>query len=86
MLDSEAEKEHTALTFLKVMLIENETATVLAWESKSHPTSKRPGNAELSKHKHTWRIDFIITLETVNGILSRTVFNLRCLSSCVWRI
>lgn len=53
MLDGEAQKEHAVLRFLKILLIQEETATVLAWENKIHPTSKRPGNAKLSKHKHT---------------------------------
>lgn len=70
-MDGEAEKEHTVLTFMKVMLIQEETATVLAW--KSHPTSKRPGNAKLSKRKHTWGINSI-TLETVNDTLFLGVF------------
>lgn len=74
MLEGEAENEYTALTFLEVKLIQDGTATVLAWENKIHPTSKRLGNAKLSKDKHTWRIYFI-TLETVNGILIIMVFN-----------
>lgn len=53
MLEGEAEKEYTALTFLEVKLIQEETATVLSWENKTHPTSKTLANAKLSKDKHT---------------------------------
>lgn len=39
-MDGKAEKEHTVLTFMKVMLIQEETATVLAWKIRATPPAK----------------------------------------------
>lgn len=79
MLASQTEQEHTVLTFLKMMLTWEESATAVGQEDKIHPTSKTPCSAKLSwhtemlAHQYTQRIN-CITLETVNAILFQAMF------------